>query len=176
VTCALYQRAGLDVKARLFILRRLNMNTQSLEWVSTGTFSVSMIAHKGDRVVKAVPMNRPLAIGNISFGTELLEEARLPVLPILREYKDADYWYHEQEAVEVGFEWTKERISEALELVYSAFEVGVGDLYPDNFGLKDGELVILDAGGVTTGDQMFDGDLFYQCLDAWYRLEEELIQ
>lgn len=150
------------------------MNAQTLNWVFTGTYSVKMIAHKNGRVVKAVPLDRPLSIGSIRFGTELLQEADLPVLPILAEYRDEQYWYHEQQAVETGFEWTGERISQALGLVYAAYEQGVGDLYPDNFGLLDGQLIILDAGGVTTGDWEYDDALFEQCKQAWWRLEEDL--
>ena len=150
------------------------MYTQ-LEWQRTGTSSVSMIARKGDRVVKAVANDRPLAIGNITFGTELLQEADLPVLPILVEYRDREYWYHEQQVVETEFQWTGERISRALELVYLSYEAGVSDLYPDNFGLLDGKLVILDAGGVTTGDWEYDDQMFDQVKETWWDLEEELV-
>lgn len=135
------------------------MDTQ-LKWIKTGTFSVSKIAFSNGEAIKAVPLDQPGAIGEIEFGTELLLEAGLPVLPIKRDWRDGECWYYVQDQVETDFQWTFDLVSIALEIAEQAFEVGVYDLYPDNWGLKDGELVIIDAGKLTEGVEDVDQIMF----------------
>ncbi len=107
--------------------------------------------------------NADLELLRVNEGTRRLQEAGVPVLPVLDEWTEGKSTYYAQERVKVIETWTQEQVYEGLELAKAAFGAGVADVLPKNTGLdSNGNLVILDAGELCDpddeDDQMMQGE------------------
>lgn len=101
--------------------------------------------------------NADLEMLRVNEGTRRLQEAGVPVLPVLDEWIEGKTTYYVQERVKVIETWTQEQVYEGLELAKAAFQAGVADVLPKNTGLdSDGNLVVLDAGELCDPDDDYD--------------------
>ena len=102
----------------------------------------------GEYVVKKYRQRPDFAEHAVLEGERRLKAAGIPVVPIIDHWVYDGRWYCVQPLVEAPdmLSWSDDQIRRGLELVEQAYEAGVSDIKPDNVGLLDGEMAILDTG------------------------------
>ena len=102
----------------------------------------------GDYAVKRYRRFPDHARHSVLEGERRLREAGLPVVPVIDHWVADGRWHCAQPAVETPdkLDWSDDQLRRGMELAEQAYNAGVSDIKPDNVGLLDGEMTILDTG------------------------------
>ncbi len=130
----------------------------------------------GNHVIKTIPKSRGARILEVVLeGTRRLQDAGVPVLPIIDHWETPTHWYYVQAKAQTdSIDWYAYGISRVLsEIVYPAYDVGVPDLLPDNVCLYQGQAYVLDAGAELSGDSDMDQIMLAETIWDWEKFNPD---